>query len=101
MSQAIVGRWGKSLAVRIPGEVANAAGIGGGERVEVEARDGDIVIRRAAPRFTLEELFRGKTARQWRAAYAGAYDWGPDVGREAVEERHHPAMRPAHPRPTR
>ncbi|HEY8871577.1 MAG TPA: AbrB/MazE/SpoVT family DNA-binding domain-containing protein [Stellaceae bacterium] len=86
MSQAIVGRWGKSLAVRIPGEVANAAGIGGGERVEVEARDGDIVIRRAAPRFTLEELFRGKTARQWRAAYAGAYDWGADVGREAVEE---------------
>jgi antitoxin MazE len=86
MSQAIVGRWGKSLAVRIPGEVANAAGIGGGERVEVEARDGDIVIRRAAPRFTLEELFRGKTARQWRALYAGAYDWGPDVGREAVEE---------------
>jgi antitoxin MazE len=86
MSQAIVGRWGKSLAVRIPGEVANAAGIGGGERVEVEARDGDIVIRRAVPRFTLEELFRGKTAEQWRALYAGAYDWGPDVGREAVEE---------------
>jgi len=86
MSQAIVGRWGKSLAVRIPGEVANATGIGGGERVEVEARDGDIVIRRAAPRFTLEELFRGKTPQQWRAAYAGAYDWGADIGREAVEE---------------
>jgi antitoxin MazE len=86
MSQAIVGRWGKSLAVRLPGEVAKAAGISDGERVEVEARDGDIVIRRAAPRFTLEELFRGRTARQWRAAYAGAYDWGADVGREAVEE---------------
>jgi antitoxin MazE len=86
MSQAIVGRWGKSLAVRIPGEVATAAGLGGGERVEVEARGGDIVIRRAAPRFTLEELFRGKTAQQWRALYAGAYDWGADVGREAVEE---------------
>jgi antitoxin MazE len=82
MSQAIVGRWGKSLAVRIPGEVANAAGISGGERVEVEARDGNIVIRRAAPRFTVEELFRGKTARQWRALYAGAYDWGADIGRE-------------------
>ena len=36
--------------------------------------------------FTLEELFRGKTAPQWRAAYAGAYDWGADVGREAIEE---------------
>ena len=86
MPQAIVGRWGRSLAVRIPGEVADAAGIDGGERVEVEARDGDIVIRRAVPRFTLKELFQGKRPEEWRAAYAGAYDWGPDVGREAVEE---------------
>ncbi len=86
MSQAIVGRWGKSLAVRIPGEVASAAGIGEGERVEVAARDGDVVIRRAVPRFTLEELFRGKNPAEWRRDYADAYDWGPDVGREIVAE---------------
>jgi len=86
MSQAIVGKWGKSLAVRIPGEVANAAGVNDGERVEIEARDGDIIIRRAAPRLTLEELFRGKSPQQWREAYAGAFDWGPDLGREIVEE---------------
>jgi len=86
MSQAIVGRWGKSLAVRIPGEIANAAGISDGERVEIEARDGDIVIHRDVPRFTLRELFGGRSPREWRAAYAGAYDWGPDAGREAVEE---------------
>jgi antitoxin MazE len=67
-------------------EVARAAGIGDGERVDIAARGGDIVIRRAVPRFTLEDLFRGKTAQQWRAAYAGAYDWDPDAGREAVEE---------------
>ena len=35
----------------------------------------------------LEELFAGKTAEEWRAAYAGAYDWGPDFGREIVAER--------------
>ena len=86
MTAAIVGRWGKSLAVRIPGEVANAAGLGGGERVEIEAREGDIVIRRAAPQFTLEELFRGQPPQEWRKAYAGAFDWGPDIGREVVEE---------------
>jgi antitoxin MazE len=86
MSQAIIGRWGKSLAIRLPGEIAKAAGISDGERVDIEARDGDIVIRRMAPRFTLEDLFRGKTPQEWRAAYAGAYDWGPDAGREAVEE---------------
>ena len=86
MPHAIIGRWGKSLAIRLPGEVATTAGISEGERVDIEARDGDIVIRRSVPHFTLEELFRGKSAQQWRAAYGGAYDWGPDVGREAVEE---------------
>jgi hypothetical protein len=34
----------------------------------------------------LEELFHGKSPKEWRAAYAGALDWGPDVGREVVEE---------------
>jgi antitoxin MazE len=86
MSQAIVGRWGRNLAVRLPGEVARAVGLDVGARVEVEARDGEILIRRVAPRFTLEELFRGKSPTEWRALYAGAYDWGPDVGREVVEE---------------
>jgi antitoxin MazE len=86
MAQATVGKWGKNLAVRVPGEIARAARLSDGERVQIEARDGDIVIRRAAPRFTLEELFKGKSPKQWRAAYAGAFDWGPDVGRESVEE---------------
>ena len=86
MSQATVGRWGKSLAIRLPGEIAKAAGISDGERVEIEAHGGDIVIRSAAPRFTLHELFAGKSPQEWRAAYADAFDWGPDVGREAVEE---------------
>ena len=57
-----------------------------GERVEIETRGGEIVLRRVAPHFTLEELFRGRSPEEWRAAYAGAYDWGPDVGRERVEE---------------
>jgi antitoxin MazE len=86
MSQAVVGRWGKSLAVRIPGEVADAAGIAEGARVEIETQEAKIVIRRARPRFTLEELFRGKTAAEWRALYADAYDWGSGVGREVVDE---------------
>jgi len=86
MSQVTVGRWGKNLAIRLPGEIVKAAGLSNGERVEIEAHDGNLVIRRAVPHFTLEELFRGKSPRQWRAAYAGALDWGPDVGREVIEE---------------
>jgi antitoxin MazE len=86
MSEAVVGRWGKSLAIRIPGEIAAAAGVSDGERVELEALNGEIVIRRAIPRFTLRELFRGKTPQEWRADYADAFDWGPDMGRELVGE---------------
>ena len=86
MSHITVGRWGKSLAIRLPAEIVKAVGLSDGEHVEIETHDGDIVIRRAIPHFTLEGLFQGKTPEDWRAAYAGAFDWGPDVGREVVEE---------------
>jgi len=86
MVQATVGRWGNNLAVRLPGEIVDAIRLRDGERVEIEAQEGEIVIRRAAPRIALADLFRGKTAEAWRVEYAGAYDWGPDVGREVVDE---------------
>lgn len=86
MSQVVVGKWGKNLAIRFPGEIAKAVGLCDGERVEIETRNGEIVIRRVVPHFTLEELFRGKSPEEWRPTYAGAFDWGPDVGSEVVEE---------------
>jgi len=42
--------------------------------------------RENTPRSALEELFRERTPEEWRAEYAGAFDWGPDVGAEVVEE---------------
>jgi antitoxin MazE len=50
MSKAIVGKWGKNLAVRIPGDVARSAELNEGEAVDIEMRDGDIVIRRSTAR---------------------------------------------------
>ena len=47
MSEAIVGKWGKSLAVRFPGEITRTTGLSEGQRVEIEARKGDIIIRPA------------------------------------------------------
>ena len=85
VSRVIVGKWGKNLAVRLPTEIVRAVGVKSGERLDIEAHNGEIIIRRAIPRFTLEELFRGKTPEEWRAAYTDAFDWGPDVGREVVE----------------
>jgi antitoxin MazE len=86
MTQATVGKWGNNLAVRLPGEIVEAAGLHAGERVEIEAQEDVIIIRRVEPRATLEAMFAGQSPGDWRAAYAGSYDWGPDVGREAVAE---------------
>jgi antitoxin MazE len=86
MTQATVGRWGKNLALRFPNEIAGELHLREGERLELEPGPDQIVIRRAKPRYTLDDLFATKSAHEWQSIYAGAYDWGPDVGREIVEE---------------
>lgn len=48
MSHSVVGKWGKNLAIRVPMDVARAAGLMDGEKVEIETQDGDIVVRRRA-----------------------------------------------------
>lgn len=65
MSRAKVGKWGKNLAIRVPYDVAAATGLSDGEQVEIEAKDGDLLIRRptaharADAAKAAEELIRG------------------------------------------
>lgn len=54
--------------------------------METEAQHDAAVIGCARHHIILEELFAGKPVEEWRALYPGAYDWGPDVGLEIVEE---------------
>jgi len=79
--RVVLGRWGSSLAVRLPQDVALRAGFTDGLSVEVEARGGEVVIRPVQPRYTLDELLEGVTP----AAMREAFDWGDDVGREVPE----------------
>ena len=85
MTHAILGRWGKNLAVRLPNDVASQLRLREGERVEVVSSAGQIVIRKAKPRYTPEELFAGKTPGEWRTIYANAHEWGADAGQENLE----------------
>lgn len=78
--QVQIARWGNSLGVRIPKDVAGAVGLAEGARVDIAADDGRIVITVAPPRYVLEELLRGMTPE----AMHEAFDWGPDKGRENV-----------------
>jgi len=86
MVKVTVGRWGNNLAVRLPGEIVDAIKLRDGEQVEIEAHDGEVTIRRMRQRASLEDLFLGKSADEWRANYAGAFDWGAGIGREIIPQ---------------
>ncbi|OAN45215.1 AbrB/MazE/SpoVT family DNA-binding domain-containing protein [Magnetospirillum moscoviense] len=78
---AQVARWGNSLGIRIPKDVACRAGLTEGAKVEIEAVGTQVVISLARPRYQLGDLLTGMTPSSMR----DAFDWGDDVGRETVE----------------
>ena len=79
--QVQVARWGNSLGLRIPKDVAQRTGLREGSRVDVEAQGDRIIISPARPRYVLSDLLQGMTPEAMREAF----DWGPDQGREIVE----------------
>jgi antitoxin MazE len=79
--QVRLARWGNSLGLRIPKDVAARVGVREGSQVEIEAAGDRIVVSPARPRYTLAQLLRGITPEAMR----DAFDWGPEIGREIVE----------------
>jgi antitoxin MazE len=80
--QVHVARWGNSLGLRIPKAIAQRVGLREGASVDVEVEGDRIVVSRARPRYVLAELLKGMTPQAMREAF----DWGPDKGREIVDE---------------
>ena len=74
-------KWGNSLGLRIPKDIARQAGLREGARVDIEAQGDRIIISPARPRYVLADLLEGITPEAMRQAF----DWGPDKGREIVE----------------
>ena len=73
-------KWGNSLGLRIPKDLASRFRLTEGMQVDVKAERGRIVISVDRPRYRLEDLLAGITPEDMHEAF----DWGPDVGREAV-----------------
>ena len=46
MSRVTVGKWGNNLAIRVPLDIAVVTGLTDGEQVDIQAKDGDLVIHR-------------------------------------------------------
>ena len=75
-----VGKWGNSLAVRIPGSYAKDLDLKEGTELDVTVVDGGLLLRARRPAaFTLDELLAQITPENIH----GETDWGQAVGREA------------------
>lgn len=61
MMRTQIARWGNSLAVRLPRQVADSAGLGEGTVVELDVADGVVRLMPTHPRYTLDELLAGIT----------------------------------------
>jgi antitoxin MazE len=74
-----VGKWGNSLAVRIPGTYATELDLEEGVELEVTRVDGGLLLRPRKRAYKLEELL----AQIKPENIHGETDWGSAVGGEA------------------
>ena len=87
MTRVTIGKWGDSLAVRLPNDIIELVHLHDGESVDVVAVNGAIRINPMEVVQTVEDWFKGKTDQEWWAEYRTmTVDWGPDVGREIIPE---------------
>ncbi len=73
-------KWGNSLGLRIPSELAEEVGLGAGAEDSLTAKDGELVLMPFVPsRLKLADLIAGVTAENIHACI----DTGDAVGAEA------------------
>jgi antitoxin MazE len=76
---ATVAKWGNSLAVRIPQNLAKEIQLAEGAEIDISVVDGTLVIKpRSRKRYSLEELIQGITPENLHAEI----DSGIAVGNE-------------------
>ncbi|HEV3078251.1 MAG TPA: AbrB/MazE/SpoVT family DNA-binding domain-containing protein [Gemmataceae bacterium] len=74
-----IGKWGNSLAVRIPGIYAKELGLKEGMELEISLAQDAITLRPGQHEYSLDELVSGITEENRHAET----DWGTPRGREA------------------
>ncbi len=76
---AQIGKWGNSLAVRIPSAYAKGLNLAEGTAVDIKIVDGGLLLKPRPAEYTLDELIAGITPENRHEET----DWGPPVGGEA------------------
>ena len=73
-----IAKWGNSLGIRIPKQIADDTQLTEGDEIEIAAVDNQIVITPCKPKYTLDWLLEGMDEENLH----GEVDWGKPVGRE-------------------
>jgi antitoxin MazE len=74
--QSTISKWGNSLALRLPRNVAEEARLVEGVTVNLEIEDGSLKITPSRKRFKLSELLANETQ-------TAEMDWGQPKGEES------------------
>jgi antitoxin MazE len=77
--KAKVSKWGSSLAIRIPQEIARQARISEGDCLALALQDGAIVLRSNRPHYEPLELVSRTTLKNRHSET----DWGAPLGKES------------------
>ena len=73
-----IGKWGNSLAVRIPGAYAKELGLQDGMELDISLTSDGVVLRTPKQEYSLDELVSGITEENRHPET----DWGAPRGRE-------------------
>jgi antitoxin MazE len=76
--QTQIGKWGNSLAVRLPSTYAKDLGLTEGMDVDVSVVNGGLLLSPPKKQYSLDELIAQITPENLHEET----DWGPAVGRE-------------------
>lgn len=71
-------RWGNSLGIRIPKQIAEQAQLKEGDEIELSREENRLIITPQKKKYTLEELLDGMTIEHLHSEI----DWGDPVGKE-------------------
>jgi antitoxin MazE len=79
--KALIGKWGRSAALRLPKAYLEALGIKAGDEVEVTL-EGKTLLVAAKARPRLEDLVADMKTQE----RPDVIEWGPDVGAEVIRD---------------
>jgi antitoxin MazE len=80
--QVLVSKWGNSLGLRLPRALTAEIGVAEGQRVEIRADNGRLIVEPVREGYTWAQMMENVTPEALR----DAFDWGDDLGREQVDD---------------